>query len=133
MVVDNETDDETQSIPKVPLSVNSLPQPLIVKVQPSENFYDTPQLNKFLEHYNTCSKKRGRFLIINNYKFRKYEGGKEKNEYRNGADVDNANLVNLFKQMGGWDIITEENKSAAVSNLLVFKFHKWNVIILTQV
>lgn len=110
MIVDNETDDEAQSIPKVPLPVNSQPQSLVVKVQPSENFYDTPLHNKHLEHYQTHSKKRGRFLIINNYEFSRVKG-----EYRNGAEVDNTNLVNLFKQMGGWDIIKEENKTAAVS------------------
>lgn len=119
MIVDNETDDEAQSIPKVPLPVNSQPQSLIVKVQPSQNFDDIPLHNKHLENYKTDSKKRGRFLIINNYEFSKLKG-----EYRNGADVDNTNLVTLFKQMGGWDIIKEENKTAAVSTLLVFELHQ---------
>lgn len=124
MIVDNETDDEAQSIPKIPLPVNSQPQSLIVKVQPSENFYDIPLHNKHLENYKTQSKKRGRFLIINNYEFSKSKG-----EYRNGADVDNTNLVTLFKQMGGWDIIKEENKTAAVSTLFVLKIYQPYIVI----
>lgn len=94
----------------VPLHYNPQPHKLLIKVQPSENFYDPVKSNKYLEYYSTCSKKRGRCLILNNYNFSKRAGG-----YRNGADVDNINLYTLFKQMGGWDIIMEENKTALVS------------------
>lgn len=114
-MIEDETDDDSEAAHHVqlPPSYHSQSQPLKVKVQPSETFYDTPQHNRHLEFYSTRSKKRGRLLIINNFKFSK-EG--KTNGYRNGADVDNANLVTLFKQMGGWDIVLEINKTAAVSN-----------------
>lgn len=114
MLVDNETDDEAVQN-RIPLPINTQPQNLIIRVQPSENFYDSPRHNRYLEYYSTRSKKRGRFLIINNYKFSSNAGG-----YRNGAEIDNINLTTLFKQMGGWDIIKEENKTAAVSILILF-------------
>lgn len=112
MLVENETDDETIQN-RIPLPVNTKSENLIIKVQPSENFFGTYTANRYLETYSTCSKKRGRFLIINNYDFSINAGG-----YRNGATVDSNNLITLFKQMGGWDIINEENKTAAVSIFL---------------
>lgn len=110
MYVDNETDDSDTYY--LPLPFTKDPNPLKIKVQPSEYFYDTPAHNLPLEFYKTRSKKRGRLLIINNFNFK--DDGKTTG-YRNGADVDNANLVTLFKQMGGWDIVLEINKTAAVS------------------
>lgn len=108
---DDETDDDSDNR-HAPLPCTTQPHPLKIKVQPSECFYDTPQHNRHLEFYKTRSKKRGRLLIINNFKFT--SNGTTK-EYRNGADVDNANLMSLFKQLGGWEIVLEINKTAAVS------------------
>lgn len=106
-----ETDDDGE-VCQTPLQLNSQPQPLKVVVQSSTTFYDKPQHNNYLEYYSTHSKKRGRFLLINNYNFSIAK------KYRNGAEVDNANLINLFKQMGGWDIVEKTNRTAAVSLLL---------------
>lgn len=113
-MLENEETEDDGEIPEFPVQGYSEPQPLKVVVQPSKDFYDKPQLNSHLEYYSTHSKKRGRFLIINNYKF---SSNGETNGYRNGAEVDNANLINLFKQMGGWDIVEKMNKTAAVSIL----------------
>lgn len=118
MYPDDDTDDDSDSIHQIPLQYTSKRRPLVVKVQPSETFYDTPQFNLYLEYYSTRSKKRGRLLIINNFDFIS-----QKHSYRNGADVDNANIVALFKQMGGWDIQVKNNITAAVSiNKLIIIF-----------
>lgn len=117
MLEENETDDEAIQN-RILLPISTQPQNLIIRVQPSENFHDSLKHNKHLEYYSTRSKKRGRFLIINNYKFSTNAGG-----YRKGAEIDNNNLTTLFKQMGGWEIIKEENKTATVS-IFIPSFNK---------
>lgn len=87
---------------------------LKIFVQPSLKFHDNQGLSDstFPHFYSTKSKKRGRVLILNNINFLL---DVEKHGYRNGAEVDNANLITLFQQMGGWNIVLETNKTAIVS------------------
>lgn len=68
---------------------------------------------KFLDNigkipvYKTRSKNRGKVLIINNIIF------KDATKNRDGAEVDQANLLGLFKELGKWKVVTEKNLSAA--------------------
>lgn len=64
---------------------------LIINVIHSTRFYDQ---DSAVPVYKTRSKNRGKIIIINNYDF---TGG---SSFRNGAEVDNANLYELFSQIG---------------------------------
>lgn len=100
-------------IPHTPVCTGRTFFPINVMVTHSQEFYDTHDRNPHVEYYHTRSKKRGRVLIINNYEFE--ENIKVQNRFRNGATADNENLLNLFRQMGGWDIEHHNNQQGEVS------------------
>lgn len=109
-------DDDLSDIPKTPLCTDKTFTPLAVAVTHSDQFYDTEENNRILDFYKTRSRERGRVLIINNYEFyTEVSNINAQNRYRNGATVDNENLLNLFERMGGWDIEHYNNLTAEVN------------------
>lgn len=66
---------------------------LTIDVQISKQFYDSPT-NSEIHIYPTHSQNRGIFLCINNINFI------DENMTRKGAEIDDKNLTELFKQMG---------------------------------
>lgn len=108
----NTAEPDLLEVPESPVCNEITVFPLIVSVTPSTEFHDTRDRNSHLEFYHTRSKKRGRVLILNNYEFADAD---PKHRFRNGADKDNENLVNLFRQMGGWEIEHHNNLPAEVS------------------
>lgn len=89
--------------------------PLTIKVKKSEKFYDTTEHNKSY-FYRTRSKRRGRVLIINNYDF-----NDTNQEYRNGAQVDEENLLQLFNQLH-FVIEYQSNKTAEQMKMIIKDF-----------
>lgn len=90
---------------------------LRVEVVPSDRFYD--DFRQDPTPYTMRSKLRGAVLIINNKVF-------SADTLRNGAQVDQENLVELFRQMGGYDVTLRENLTAVVStNKVCFSFVKY--------
>ncbi|CAG9862367.1 unnamed protein product [Phyllotreta striolata] len=113
--------DEQSYLAYVP--VNSSSTALDIKIRYSTDFMDTPEYNGAIEFYSSKSKKRGRALIINNYDF-------EGDEYRNGAEVDDKNLRELFNRLGGWDVDHHCNITAAQMGEVIKKFanNKTNIL-----
>ncbi|XP_018577367.1 caspase-2-like isoform X2 [Anoplophora glabripennis] len=108
----------------IPLHVSSDTTSLTVKVVRANEFLDTEAHNKKIEFYSSRSKKRGKVLIINNFDY----ADKKEHPYRNGAQVDNANLQELFNQMGGWEInlINNATVEQMVHRLILFTQDKEN-------
>ncbi|CAG9819270.1 unnamed protein product [Phaedon cochleariae] len=98
------------------LHVDPSTTPLNVQVTCSKNFFDTYEHNHNLEFYKSRSINRGRAVIINNYRF------SQNHPYRNGAEVDSQNLEELFYQMGGWDFVKHENKTAREMQTILYEF-----------
>lgn len=59
------------------------------------------------------SKSRGAALIINNKSF-------HFDKPRKGAQVDQENLEELFRQMGGYDVTIRENRTAGVNIFFLY-------------
>ncbi|XP_028140499.1 caspase-6-like isoform X2 [Diabrotica virgifera virgifera] len=115
---DSEPPEPELLLSNLEISVNNTTTPLQVQVIHSKQLFDTEEKNKKISFYSSRSKKRGRVLIINNYKF----NNNNKFPYRNGALVDDANLKALFEQMGGWDLDCYHNKTALEMIMLIQKF-----------
>ncbi|GJQ75905.1 cysteine-type endopeptidase [Trypoxylus dichotomus] len=92
---------------------------LRISVKPSENFMD--DFSQLLNPYTMRSKSRGAVLIINNKIF-------QHDRPRRGAQVDQENLEELFKQMGGYDVIVKENRTAKEMRCDIFEFSKNNIL-----
>ncbi|KAJ8946902.1 hypothetical protein NQ318_008258 [Aromia moschata] len=108
--------ENIDSTERISIYENRRTTPLEIKVETSSEFHDTVAHNKAVHFYNSRSKKRGRLLIINNYDY------KVDSKYRNGAIVDNENLHELFKQMGGWEIHHHNNKTAEEMRNIIKNF-----------
>lgn len=84
---------------------------LQVKVTKTGKFYDAGGASAKIPTYETHSSNRGRVLLINNVKF----AGDE--QHRKGAEVDEENMISLFKDLG-FKIEKHRNKKVKVSNIL---------------
>nr|XP_022905216.1 caspase Dronc-like [Onthophagus taurus] len=71
--------------------------------------------SKVLTYYTQSPKNRGILLLVNNIDFR------EKKRIRNGAIVDQANIVELFTQLG-FVIVQEKNKTKSEMEKIVQSF-----------
>nr|XP_022907703.1 caspase Dronc-like [Onthophagus taurus] len=71
--------------------------------------------SKVLTYYTQSPKNRGILLLVNNIDFR------EKRRIRNGAIVDQANIVELFTQLG-FVIVEEKNKTKSEMQEIVQSF-----------
>lgn len=92
----------------IPIAVNTITEPLEIKVVPSDRFYDSS--NELV--YRTRSKNRGIALIINNIIF-------ERDEERRGADLDGQNLQELFRQIGIKVKYVENLKAAEIKSVVM--------------
>lgn len=81
-----------------------------MKVKKTGKYYDAGGSSAKIPTYETHSNKRGKMLLINNIKF----VGDE--QHRQGAEVDEKNVISLFEQMG-FKIEKHRNKKVKVSNV----------------
>ncbi|KAL1501133.1 hypothetical protein ABEB36_006518 [Hypothenemus hampei] len=112
-------DEHDPSSPIETFSFDKSKEPLKINVQLATEFRDSIKFNPNLPFYSCRSSKRGRVLIINNFDF---DGTDHKT--RNGAQVDQANLLELFAQMGGWVVKTKNNKTADEMRQILKSFAK---------
>lgn len=68
--------------------------PMTIEVKAADQFYDEIN-NTMVPVYRMRGKKRGILLLINNIKFID-----DREPFRKGAEVDEVNLIDLFKQFG---------------------------------
>lgn len=106
-------------------SVTSLPEAIKeekpLKIQVNKSRQVMKSINSMLELYSTTSKNRGFLFMINNISYT------SNNTPRAGAEIDEKNLIELFKQMD-FKIDKHTNKKSLVSKMTIKK--KFDYLIL---
>lgn len=97
------------------VNINLSTEPLKVEVKKSVNFHDNRNASK-VPVYSMRSKNRGIFLCINNIEF-----VNDVHDRRNGAEADEENLKDLFKQIG-FQVQSHRNQSKRDMKDTVIKF-----------
>lgn len=96
-------------------NLQQVKQPLKVKVKITGKKYDEGESK--VPMYKTSSKNKARVLVINNIKF------VDEKEHRLGAELDEKNMVALFKQMG-MKVVTYRDKKKSEMEKIITGYRK---------